>query len=103
MNNEFWKERCNDNDYLEFLNQLIEFDIIDEDTPAYGITKMVIDGRVNELSLAQWNTFVKYVADEYYVDECTRCAATIPWSEMLEALANGGYCGYCVHMMEKED
>lgn len=103
MNDEFWKECCKDDEYVEYLNELIGFDMIDEDTPAYGITKMIIDGRVNELSSAQWNTFVKYVANEYYVDECARCASTIPWCEMIEALDNGGYCSYCVHMMEKDD
>lgn len=35
------------------------------------------------------------------VEECQRCACDIPWSEMLEALDNGGYCNYCQHMMEK--
>lgn len=34
------------------------------------------------------------------VDECQRCGEDVPWCEMLEALDNGGFCGYYQHMME---
>lgn len=35
------------------------------------------------------------------VAECQRCGVDIPWCEMLEALDNVGYRGYCQRMMEK--
>lgn len=37
--------------------------------------------------------FVKAI-EENYVKECQRCGCDIPWCEMLEALDNGGFCGY---------
>lgn len=103
MNDEFWRNCCSDEDYLSYLQELIDYEMIDEDTAGYGVTKMIIDGRINELSQAQWNAFVYHVAKEFYVDECARCAQSIPWCEMIAALDNGGYCNYCQHMMEKDD
>jgi hypothetical protein len=35
--------------------------------------------------------------------ECTRCCSTIPASELVEALDNGGLCNYCWHMTTKDD
>jgi len=97
---DFFRTCCNDQDYLDFLQELVNSDRIDGGA-ALGVTKMVIDGRCDELSQPQWNTFLKHVAELNYVDGCTRCATPIPWCEMLEALDNGGYCNYCVHKMEK--
>jgi len=35
--------------------------------------------------------------------ECSRCASPIPPSELAAALDNGGNCGYCDHMENKDD
>jgi hypothetical protein len=35
--------------------------------------------------------------------ECSRCANPIPPSELVAALDNGGNCGYCDHMLNKDD
>lgn len=98
----FFRKSCEQQEYLDFLEQLLGLEMIDGEA-AIGITKMIIDGRVNELSGDQWKTFEKYVAEPNYIDECQRCAGEIPWCEMIDALDNGGYCNYCVHMMEKDD
>ena len=37
------------------------------------------------------------------VKECKRCSSDIPWCEMIEALDNGGLCGWCQHFKEKMD
>lgn len=103
MNNAYWLECCEDQDFLDFLNELIGYNMIEENTPAYGITKMVIDGCHDELSPAQWAVFVNYVAEANHVEECNRQGCKIPWCEMVVALNNGGYCSYCAHMMNKDD
>ncbi|MCY6372796.1 hypothetical protein [Clostridium ganghwense] len=103
MIDEYWVECCNDQDFLDFLQELLDYDMVEKCTPAYGITKMIIDGRYNELSSTQWNVFVNHVAKENYVEECKRCHNSIPWCEMVAALDNGGYCGYCNHLIEKDD
>ncbi|MBU4541370.1 MAG: hypothetical protein KJ774_09125 [Firmicutes bacterium] len=96
-----FKSACEDKEYLDFLQELVNNEMI-ENEAAIGITKMIIDGRVNESTEKQWYTFEKYVANEHIVENCQRCQESIPWCEMLEALDNGGYCNYCVHMMSKE-
>ncbi|MBP2659691.1 MAG: hypothetical protein H6Q69_2723 [Firmicutes bacterium] len=100
---DYFKKCCNEEDYLGYLKELIDYGEIEEDTAAYGITKMIIDGRIDELSQYQWNTFLNYVAKSFYVDSCKRCGASIPWCEMYMAMDNGGYCGFCDHMMNKDD
>lgn len=101
MRNEFWLQSCENQDFLNFLQELIDYDMIEKATPSYGITRMVIDGRYNELSDTQWKVFVEYVAEPNYVDECARNGCDIPWCEMIAAIDNGGYCGWCAHMLEK--
>ena len=89
-------------EYLDYLKDLIQSGMIDGQA-AIGIAKQVASGQANQLSDKQWDVFEKYVFKPFYVEECTRCACEIPWCEMMDALDNGGYCNYCVHMMEKDD
>ena len=100
---DYLKKCCAEEDFLAYLQELIDCTEIEEGTAAYGITRMIIAGSVDELSQYQWNTFLNYVAIPFYVDSCKRCGASIPWSEMYMAMDNGGYCGYCDHMMNKDD
>jgi len=50
--------------------------------------------------LSQKEVFEKYVLS-HAIENCTRCSSEIPWSEKFEAIGNGGYCGLCLHKMNK--
>lgn len=67
-----------------------------------GIAKRMLDKGYNSLSVKQKYVFDKTIRNNT-VKECHRCSCDIPWCEMLEAIDNGGYCGWCQHMMEKAD
>jgi hypothetical protein len=70
---------------------------------AKGITKKVVaDGR-ESLSEKQEFVFKTQVLDEYLTRECSRCGSDIPWSEMYAAYDNGSLCGWCWHMVTKDD
>jgi hypothetical protein len=88
-----------DGDFNDFLQQLLDGHHL-EGAPE-GITKLVIDKGLERLSAKQMYVFNTQVLGEHTVKECARCSADIPWSEMHEALDNGGLCGYCWHMSEK--
>ena len=85
-------------DFDGFVEDLIKSGRLDD--KAEGIAKRMLDKGYDSLSDKQKYVFDKAI-EENYVKECQRCACDIPWSEMLEALDNGGYCNYCQHMMEK--
>jgi len=90
--------RYQEDDFNGFLQELIKSDRLE--SKEEGITKLVLDKGYDALSQKQKYVFDKMIGDNT-VQECERCACDIPWSEMLEALDNGGYCNYCQHMMEK--
>lgn len=85
--------------FNDFLKQLVDGAHLDD--PALGITKKLIAEGRESLSQKQDYIFRTYVLDEFVTEDCSFCGSDIPWSEMYEALDNGGYCGYCVHKMEK--
>lgn len=93
-------ERFSEDDFKEYVEDLIESDRIEGKEA--GIAKLAIDQGYNSLSDKQRFVFDKTIK-ENSVELCERCGAPIPWSEMIEALDNGGYCNYCQHMMEKDD
>ena len=68
--------------------------------PAAGIARQLIDKGIDSLSDRQWLAF-RTGMEPYFVEECVRDANNIPWSEMADAVDNGGYCGYCSHMRDK--
>ncbi|HEY9600243.1 MAG TPA: hypothetical protein V6C85_01440 [Allocoleopsis sp.] len=86
-------------EFNEFLQKLIDMGHLDN--PALGITKKVIAEGRESLSKQQDYVFRTHVLDKFVTEECSFLTCNIPWSEMYEALDNGGYCGYCVHKMEK--
>lgn len=92
------KERFLEDDFEGFLQDLINSGRLDDKEA--GIAKRVLDKGYDSLSDKQKYVFDKMI-DNNSVEECKRCGCDIPWSEMLEALENGGYCSYCQHMMEK--
>lgn len=91
-----------DQELLDFIKELIEQERLEG--AALGVAMQVVnDGDTDNLSERQRQVFERYVVEANNVDFCARCANTIPYCEMLEALDNGGYCNYCAHMMEKAD
>lgn len=46
---------------------------------------------------AELDKFLSGICLEY----CKQCGEPIPWSEMLEAIDNGGYCSYCENVRNK--
>jgi hypothetical protein len=55
-----WNDHI-DEELSAALEQLIEDGAIKEGTPAYGITKLVIDGGLIALSDKQWHVYDTYV------------------------------------------
>jgi hypothetical protein len=89
-----------DDEFDGFLANLISLNRLD--SKELGIAKFYLDKGYDALSAKQRYVFDKLVKNNT-VSECKRCYSPIPWSEMLEALNNGGLCNYCQHMMEKFD
>ncbi len=92
------EERFIEEDFEGFLEDLIKSGRLDDKEA--GIAKRMLDKGYDNLSDKQKYVFNKMIRNNS-VEEFQRCACDIPWSEMLEALDNGGYCNYCQHMMEK--
>ena len=92
------KERFYEPDFKGYLNDLINTGRL-SDTEA-GITKQVIDKGYDSLSEKQKFVFDRAISNNS-IDECKTCGTDIPWSEMLNALDNGGLCSHCQHMWEK--
>ena len=92
------KERYFEEDFEGFVEDLIKFDRLDDKEA--GIAKRMLDKGYDSLSPKQKYVFDKMIENNC-IEECKRCSCDIPWSEMLEAFDNGGYCNYCQHMMEK--
>lgn len=92
------KEWYREEDFNGFVEELINSSRLEGKEA--GIAKLMLDKGYDSLSEKQKFVFDRAIEDNI-VDECQRCGDDIPWCEMLEALDNGGYCGYCQHMMEK--
>ena len=90
-----------DAEFAEFLRLLISMKHLDG--AVEGITKLVINKGLGALTDKQRYVFDRDVADPYITEECSRCGSNIPWSEMYEAHDNGGLCGWCDHMLSKDD
>lgn len=90
--------RYNEDDFNGFVEELINSSRLEGKEA--GIAKQMLDKGYDSLSEKQRYIFDKAIENNT-VDECQRCGVDIPWCEMLEALDNRSYCGYCQHMMEK--
>ncbi len=91
-------ERYHEDDFTSYLQDLITSKRLEDKEE--GITKLYLDKGYDALSNKQRYVFDKMIENNS-VSECIRCATSIPWCEMIEALENGGYCNYCHHMKEK--
>lgn len=91
--------------FVPYLEELVRVDRID-DGVALGISKLIITNGPEQLTDKQWYTFLEKGLKEYnYVEDCERCMEMIPWSEMFGAVYfyEDSYCGYCRHVIEKND
>lgn len=95
------ENRYFEEDFNSYLDELLDIGALDG--AALGITKFLRDNEYSALSEGQKYTFNNEVIKFHSVNECTRCSNDVPWSEMNEAADNGGYCGWCIHQIEKED
>lgn len=68
---EFDKKYCSD-----FLKTLLFSGNIPEESPAYGITKLIINKDRNALCLNQQQVFEKYIMIPYQFLECNVCGKT---------------------------
>lgn len=95
--------RLNEEDFIEYLEDLIRGDQLCDSAAAEGIAKKIIgEGTINNLSTRQIETLIVFGIDteNNYLRKCKRCDDDIPWSEMIMA-AETGYCGYHLHKAEK--
>ncbi|MGH4138271.1 hypothetical protein [Clostridium sp.] len=96
------EQRFSEDDFNEYLQQLLDSDMIEGDT-GIGIAKKVLDDGYDLLSAKQKKAFIFYVINPNYIKECSRCLTAIPWCEMVNSLDEGDeYCGYCSHMEAKD-
>ena len=92
--------RFNEEDFDGFVDDLIKSGRLDDKEA--GIAKRMLDKGYDSLSDKQKYVFDKAI-ETNYVSECEMCGCPIPWSEMLEALDNGGLCSHCQYVKEKID
>lgn len=92
------KEKYNEEGLSAFVEELIDSNRL-EGMEA-GIAMLMLDKGYDSLFEKQRYIFDKSI-ENHTIDEYQRCGVDIPWCEMLETFVNGGYCGYCQHMMEK--
>ena len=93
-------------DYKEFEMRDFVKELIDQNQlegSALGIAKQFLDQGEESLSDKQKYVFQKNVIDEFVTKECTLCRLEIAWEEMSFAYDNGGFCGYCAHLLDKDD
>lgn len=89
--------RFQEEDFPDFLDTLIKGNMLEP--MAAGIARIVLDKSIAALSDKQRFVFEKDVLGYFYVERCELCGEEIPWSEMLEAADNGGYCSRCAQMV----
>lgn len=85
----------------EFLEWLINTGELRD--AALGVTRQVIDRGIESLTAKQKEVFDVHVLGTHIIENCERCSHSIPMSEMVAAKDNGGLCGYCEHMVSKNE
>lgn len=90
--------RFEEEDFKDYLKTLLKMEITLEDAEK-GVFRQFLDKGWDSLTEKQKKVFM-YGIERNSVEKCNRCDEDIPWSEMIEAVDNGGYCSYCSNMME---
>ena len=95
-----------DEDLRSFIIQMRDCGRLDDELNAKGKNLLrdsllfIIDcgtDKLSEESKEVLDKFLSGICPEY----CKQCGEPIPWSEMLEAIDNGGYCSYCENVRNK--
>ena len=99
----YWKEKMMEDEERGaiFVKELIESDHLEG--AALGVAKLWLDKGEDVLTEKQQHVLDEHVFGPYVTESCGRCSQSVPWSEMMSAYHNGGLCGYCQHVMEKDD
>lgn len=93
-----------DEEFENYVQQLLDQGRLEEKAASHGIGKKIVADGVESLTDLQLKTFMRYgLHPDNYVEECERCSEEIPWSEMIDAVTEDGYCSYCRHMMGKDN
>jgi len=100
----YWKEKMMEDEAREargvgFVKELIEGGYLEG--AALGVAKLWVDKGDYALSARQEHVLKEHVFGPYVTPNCEQCSGDIPWSEMLAAYENGGFCSWCAHQMEK--
>lgn len=88
-------------DFADFISQLIDRDMIDDDTER-GILAFVNDNGTEKLSPKQKFRLEK-ILERYADEKCKICGCEIPIDEVLDIDENDGLCSYYKHQMDKDD
>jgi hypothetical protein len=72
------------------------------DGPAAGIARQVIARGETTLSERQEWVFDAHVRSKYLLRVCDLCGDLIALSEVMPSLNNGGLCGTCALIMDKQ-
>lgn len=89
-------------DFHNFITTLLERNILDH-VVEEGVAKLVSINGTDTLSTKQKGVLNIILKNNINYSNCNRCQTEIPFSEILDANDNGGYCNYCYHVSQKED
>lgn len=93
------EELLDERERQDFVEALLRRDVLSD--AALGIAKKFVHEGEQPLSEKQRRVLAEYVIEAHRVKSCSLCSNEVPWSEQVEALDNGGVCGYCQHKWNK--
>lgn len=99
------KNRIEEDDFLGYLDTLIEGDNFIDSPASLGIAKKAVsDNSIVNLTDYQIETLIKYGIDieGNYISECNVCQTELPWCEMSYG-AYIGMCSKCQQTTSKDD
>lgn len=87
-------------DFHDLISDLLKRDLLESSTEI-GIAKYILANGTKNLSGKQ-SFITQKVTNRYNNVSCNRCSLTIPLSEILFSMDNGGLCDYCSHQVQKD-
>jgi hypothetical protein len=93
---------ADDAELTDIMEYLIEAGYLTAEQTAVA-QQIVVDDGTWSLSAAQERT-LESIEQAHFPGNCGRCHAPIPLCEVIDALETGNtWCGYCDHLMRKDD
>jgi|GEM_PF-1066014 len=83
------------------IDELLDRGHLEPETAAYGVARQTLTKGRSSLSAKQQHVLQEYVLSLIVNRECEGCGCIIPYSEVVESLDNGGFCGGCAHGQQK--